>query len=157
MISAEQVREEVRRLVAEFGHLQVAGACMRQLAGYGRKGADADAIAGNELLSGGALPADDEMRVSAPLRSALGKLFKAAGHQTFFAVVTVISLQYALRGARAIEVDELSGGEGEQTCAPPPCPGCRERLAAVRRLEAFRNRVRTGPLGGTTGSGQLKG
>lgn len=149
MISADEVRDQVALLVEEHGHLQVASACMRQLAGYGRRGAQADALEGNELLRDEPLPAESEMRVPAPLRSALGKLYRASGHQTFYTVVTIVVLHYAMRGARAAEVDDLSDSPGSQTCAPPPCPGCRERIAALRRLASFRERSRNNrPLGG---------
>lgn len=150
MITADQVRVEVNALIDSHGHLNVAAACVRQLAGYAQQGMRAAAAAENEIVRDEPLPGGDEMRVSAELRSTMGKLYRAAGHQTFYTVVTVLTLEYALRGARAKEVDDLVDPGGHHTAAPPPCPSCREKLAAIARYRRVLAGARTDrPLGGS--------
>lgn len=147
--TADDVRAYVQRLVDSHGHAAVAAACMRSLSGYAREGALSAAINANELLRDEPIPAMDEMAVGGPLRSALGSLLRATGHQTYFAIVTVLALQYATRGAQAQEVDDLSEPEGNQTAPLPHCPGCRARLAAgVRWRKALQRSRDSRPQGG---------
>ncbi|WP_331127531.1 hypothetical protein [Longimicrobium sp.] len=131
MTSATQLREHVARMVSEHGHLAVATAAVLSIGGYAHTGMCTAAGAANEPLRYEATAAEAlGLRVSAELRSALRDLRRAAGHQTYCTVLTVLVAEYSLRGARASAVDELSSQAGEPTAAPPYCPGCRERLAA---------------------------
>jgi len=149
MITTAEVRDQVRQLVEEHGHAQVAAACLRSLAGYAREGSRAAAVNANELLRDEPVPAAEEMVVSAPLRTQLNKLLRGAGHQTYYTVVTVLAMQYATRGAQALEVDALSDPAGHQTAAPPHCPGCLARLAAGLRWRSALQRTRDNrPQGG---------